>query len=116
MLLVVVGSPCRSMMTRRGRVRVIGWKITAPEAWEMGRRPPTICYSLHKPIEAAQHVVAGGRAGVSHQEVSVPLKQRLGSLETSRQVKADQHLREGRTDCRTVTLDCMSVNYVYQTN
>lgn len=38
---VLSGTACCSLMTRKGRVRVIGWKITAPEAWEMGRRPPT---------------------------------------------------------------------------
>lgn len=39
--LLLPGSTCRSVMTRRGRVRVMGWKITAPEAWEIGWRPPT---------------------------------------------------------------------------
>lgn len=41
LLQLLLDVACRSVMTRRGRVRVIGWKMTAPEACEMGRRPPT---------------------------------------------------------------------------
>lgn len=44
---------------------------------------------VHGPVhpKAAQNVVTRSRAGVSDQEVSIPLKQRLCRLNTSQQVK-----------------------------